>query len=43
MDTKAERDIIEKLKQKLEMDKQNRLSDIETVKALKLIEPRKNS
>ncbi|CAD8150662.1 unnamed protein product [Paramecium octaurelia] len=43
LDSKAERDIIEKLKQKMEMDKQNRLNEIETVKALKLIEPRKNS
>ncbi|CAD8142301.1 unnamed protein product [Paramecium pentaurelia] len=43
MDARAERDIIEKLKQKMEMDKQNRLNDIETVKALKLLEPRKNS
>ncbi|CAD8165580.1 unnamed protein product [Paramecium pentaurelia] len=43
MDSKAERDIIEKLKQKMEIDKQNRVNEIETVKALKLIEPRKNS
>lgn len=43
MDSKAERDIIEKLKQKMEMDKQSRVNEIETVKALKLIEPRKNS
>ncbi|CAD8057988.1 unnamed protein product [Paramecium primaurelia] len=43
MDCKAERDIIQKLKQKMEIDKQNRVNEIETVKALKLIEPRKNS